>query len=142
MNRLEPYFWVAGVLQWLVAASNLYAARIFRYRQEMAKVSPFVREVFVVQNVYIMATVATFGVLCLRFAPDLAGRSPAGAIPERFARDLLGRADRHPALLLRPGRQAGPTGRRPGLPRDLRLPLRPLRRGGPGSLPLSRRRRR
>jgi hypothetical protein len=78
MNRLEPYFWVAGVLQWLVAASNVYAARIFRYRQEMAKVSPFVREVFVVQNVYIMATVATFGVLCLRFAPDLAGRTPLG----------------------------------------------------------------
>ena len=30
MNRLEPYFWVAGVLQWLVAASNVFAARIFR----------------------------------------------------------------------------------------------------------------
>ena len=26
MNRLEPYLWVAGVLQWLVAASNLVAA--------------------------------------------------------------------------------------------------------------------
>ena len=65
----------AGVLQWLVAASNLYAARIFRYRQEMAKVSPFVREVFFVQNAYIMATVATFGVL-----PSGSPR-PGGAYP-------------------------------------------------------------
>ncbi len=78
MNRLEPYLWVAGFLQWLVAASNLFAARIFRYRQEMAKVTPFVREVFFVQNAYLMATVATFGVLCVRFAPDLAGRTPLG----------------------------------------------------------------
>ncbi len=78
MNRLEPYLWVAGALQWLVAASNLFAARMFRYRQEMAKVSPFVREVFFVQNAYIMATVATFGVLCLRFAPELAGGTPLG----------------------------------------------------------------
>ncbi len=76
--KLEPYLWAAGVLQWLVAASNLFAARVFHYRQEMEKVSPFVREVFFVQNAYIMASVATFGVLCFGFAPDLAGRTPLG----------------------------------------------------------------
>ena len=80
MNPLEPYLRVAGVLQWLVAASNLYAAHLFRYRQEMAKVTPFVREVFFVQNAYIMATVATFGVLCFGFAPDLAGPTPLGRL--------------------------------------------------------------
>jgi hypothetical protein len=78
MNRLEPFLWVTGVLQWLIALSNLFAARLFHYRENIAKLSPFVREVFIVQNVYIMATVATFGVLCIRFAPELAGRSALG----------------------------------------------------------------
>jgi hypothetical protein len=84
MNRLEPHMWVAGILQWLVAASNLFAARLFRYRENMAKVTPFVREVFIVQNVYIMATVATFGVLCIGFAPELAGRSALGRFLSGF----------------------------------------------------------
>jgi hypothetical protein len=84
VNRLEPYLWVAGVLHGLVAASNLAAARIFRYREEMAKVTPVVREVFLVQNLYIMATVATFGVLCIRFAPELAGRSALGQFLSGF----------------------------------------------------------
>jgi hypothetical protein len=84
VNRLEPYLWVAGVLHGLVAASNLAAARIFRYREEMAKVTPVVREVFLVQNLYIMATVATFGVLCILFAPDLAGRSTLGRFLSGF----------------------------------------------------------
>jgi hypothetical protein len=48
VNRLEPFLGVAGVLQWLVASSNLFAARIFRYRENMARVTPFVREVFIV----------------------------------------------------------------------------------------------
>ena len=57
MIGLEPFLWVAGALHGLIAVSNLAAARLYRYREEMAKVSPFVREVFYVQNAYIMATV-------------------------------------------------------------------------------------
>ena len=63
MNRIEVYLWVAAVLQWLVASSNLFAARIFAYREELAKLSPFVREVFIVQNIYISSV---FAVACLR----------------------------------------------------------------------------
>jgi hypothetical protein len=84
MNRIEAHLWVAGVLQWLVASSNLFAARIFRYRENLSKVTPFVREVFVVQNVYIMATVATFGVVCILFAPELAGSSALGRFLSGF----------------------------------------------------------
>ena len=39
---------------------------------------------FFVQNLYIMATVATFGVLCILFAPDLAGRPPLGRFLSGF----------------------------------------------------------
>ena len=81
MTRIETHFWIAGILQWLVAASNLFAARIFRYRENLTKVTPFVREVFMVQNLYIMATVAMFGVLCIAFGPSwrcLLGRFLSG----------------------------------------------------------------
>jgi hypothetical protein len=84
VNRLEPFLWVAGVLQWLIAFSNAFAARLFRYRENMAKVTPFVREVFIVQNVYIMATVATFGVICILFAPELTGQSALGRFLSGF----------------------------------------------------------
>ena len=75
MNRIEVHLWVAAVLQWLVASSNLFAARIFAYREELAKLSPFVREVFIVQNIYIMTTVAMFGIVSIVFTPELAGGS-------------------------------------------------------------------
>jgi hypothetical protein len=73
MIGLEPFLWVAGALHGLIAVRNLAAARLYRYREEMAKMSPFVREVFYVQNAYIKATVGALGLACLRFAPDLAG---------------------------------------------------------------------
>ena len=56
MNRIDVHLWVAAVLQWLVASSNLFAARIFAYREQIAKLSPFVREFFIVQNSYIMTS--------------------------------------------------------------------------------------
>ncbi len=78
MNRIEVHLWVAAVLQWLIASSNLFAARIFAYRENIARVTPFVREVFIVQNIYIMATVVMFGIVCVAFAPELAGGSGLG----------------------------------------------------------------
>ena len=42
MIGLEPFLWVAEALHGLIAVSNLAAARLYRYREEMAKVSPFV----------------------------------------------------------------------------------------------------
>jgi hypothetical protein len=84
MNRIEVHLWVAAVLQWLVASSNLFAARIFAYREELAKLSPFVREVFIVQNIYIMTTVAMFGIVSIFFTTELAGGSALGRFLSGF----------------------------------------------------------
>jgi hypothetical protein len=84
MNRIEVHLWVAAVLQWLVASSNLFAARIFAYRAELAKLSPFVREVFIVQNIYIMTTVAMFGIVSIFFTTELAGGSALGRFLSGF----------------------------------------------------------
>jgi hypothetical protein len=84
VNRIDVHLWVAAVLQWLVASSNLFAARIFAYREELAKLSPFVREVFIVQNIYIMTTVAMFGIVSIVFTPELAGGSALGRFLSGF----------------------------------------------------------
>jgi hypothetical protein len=60
MNRIEVHLWVAAILQWLVASSN-------------------------VQNIYIMTTVAMFGIVSIVFTPELAGGSALG----RFLSDFL-----------------------------------------------------
>jgi hypothetical protein len=84
MNRIEVHLWVAAVLQWLVASSNLFAARSFAYRKELAKLSPFVRDVFIVQNIYIMSTVAMFGIVSIVFTRELAGGSALGRFLSGF----------------------------------------------------------
>ncbi len=84
MNRLEIHLWVAAILQWLIASSNLFAARIFAYRAEIAKLSPFVREVFIVQNIYIMAIVSMFGIVSIAFASELGGGSGLGRFLSGF----------------------------------------------------------
>ena len=78
MSLPLPYIWAAGVLHLFVASVNFFAIRKFRYRENLAKVSPIVREVFWVQNLYIVAVLIAFAVLCFGFAPELAGQSNLG----------------------------------------------------------------
>ena len=66
---------LAGVLHFVVALANFFAARFFRYRANMALVEPFVREVFWVQNAFILLTTMALGTLCLRFPFELNGGS-------------------------------------------------------------------
>ena len=139
MNRIELHLWVAALLQWLVASSNLFAARIFAYRQEVAKLSPFVREVFIVQNIYIMTTVAMFGIVSIVFTAELAGGSAPRPVSERFSGDLLGQPDHHPALLLRSRGQVQSADREPRVPGHVHLPLWRFRRGLPAAQSMKRR---
>ncbi|BCM88613.1 hypothetical protein IAD21_00454 [Abditibacteriota bacterium] len=68
----------AGLLHFVIAGTNFFAARLFRYRENMSKVSPFVREVFWVQNGFIVFTTVSLGALCLIFPQELAGASHLG----------------------------------------------------------------
>jgi len=75
---IVPYIWVAGALQLLVASSNIFAARMFRYRESLRTLPGHVAQVFVVQNVFIVFTVAGMAGLCFAFAEELAGKSLLG----------------------------------------------------------------
>jgi hypothetical protein len=78
MQTLIAAIQVAGVLHLLVASVNFFAFRKFGYRENLQKVSPIVREVFLVQNAYIVLVLAGFALLCFFFAADLAGGSLLG----------------------------------------------------------------
>ncbi|MBY0528135.1 MAG: hypothetical protein K2R98_32360 [Gemmataceae bacterium] len=78
MHSLIPYLWAAGAVQLLIAAANFFAPRKLHYRENLAKVSPIVREIFIVQNVYIVFTLVAYAAMCFLFAGDLAGGSTLG----------------------------------------------------------------
>lgn len=76
--NLIPWLWAAGFLQLLVASANIFAPRVLHYRENLARVSPMVREVFIVQNVYIVLVLLGTAGLCFAFDADLAGGSRLG----------------------------------------------------------------
>ncbi len=78
MEWIVPYIWAAGGLQLMVASANVFAARMFRYRESLRTLPGHVAEVFVVQNIFIMLTVVGMAVLCFGFAEELAGGSLLG----------------------------------------------------------------
>ena len=73
---LIPCIWLAGGLQLLVASANFFAKRMLRYRENLANVSPIVREIFVVQNAYIVLIQVGFAAMCFAFAAELAAGRP------------------------------------------------------------------
>lgn len=79
-----PFLWAAGVLHVLIAAVNFFAIRRFQYRENLAKVSPLVREIFWVHHLFIVLVLGAFAALCLCFAPEMAGASTLGRFLSGF----------------------------------------------------------
>ena len=86
-SSLPPIFInVAGVLQLLVASANIFAFGKFRYLDHLRVVPTVVRQVFLVQNAYIMLIQIGSALLCYFFAGDLvSGRHLSQALAGYFA---------------------------------------------------------
>ncbi len=80
MHPLVPYIWASGVLHLIVASVNFVAPRMLEYRANLARVSPIVRQIFIVHSVYIVMNLVAFAGVCLFFAPELAGGSLLGTV--------------------------------------------------------------
>ena len=78
MNELIPWIKAAGVVQLVIAAANLVIPRKLAYAENLARVSPIVRQVFIVHAVYIVGLLVAFGGLCWSFAAELASGSGLG----------------------------------------------------------------
>jgi hypothetical protein len=68
----------AGLLQFIIAAANFFAPAKFRYRENLAKVSPIIRQIFTVHSVYIVLVLVGFSLLCFFFPRELCGASALG----------------------------------------------------------------
>lgn len=79
MNPLIACIWAAGVMHLIIVAANLLAPRRLHYRENLAKVSTIVRQIFIVHSVYILLVLLIFSGLCFFFARELAGGSQLGS---------------------------------------------------------------
>jgi len=78
MQRLVILIWVAGAVQLAMLAANFVMPGKLRCRENLSRVSPMIRTVFIVHWIYILLMLAIFSAICFRFAPELAGASRLG----------------------------------------------------------------
>lgn len=73
--KLELVLYAVAAVQLAVAVVNLFLVRLLGWRDELERMPLLVREVFVVHAWFISVTLAMFGALTWRFAPEFA-RAP------------------------------------------------------------------
>lgn len=78
MRVLTLLIWAAGAVQLVVLAANFALPEKLHCRENLACVSPMIRQVFIVHWIYMLAILAIFSSLCFWFAPELAGASRMG----------------------------------------------------------------
>jgi hypothetical protein len=78
MRFLIPGLWMAGAVQLVILAANFFLPKKLRCRENLSRVSPMIRSVFVVHWVYIVLVLGIFSALSFWFAPELAGASRLG----------------------------------------------------------------
>jgi hypothetical protein len=78
MRHLIPLLWAAGALQLVIIAANFILPKKLQCRENLSRVSPMIREVFIIHWVYIVLVLGIFTSLSFWFAPELAGASRLG----------------------------------------------------------------
>jgi hypothetical protein len=84
MNALIPTIWAAGGLLLFLAAANFFLPRKLDYAGNLPKLTPILRQIFVVHSVFIVILLLGFSAACFLFAPDLAGGSALGRLVSGF----------------------------------------------------------
>ncbi|MGB0035333.1 MAG: hypothetical protein WBP79_07660, partial [Candidatus Acidiferrales bacterium] len=78
MQRIIYLIWAAGTVQLLILAANFILPEKLRCRENLARMSPMLRDVFIVHWIYILMILGIFSAICIWFAPELAGASRLG----------------------------------------------------------------
>lgn len=78
MSHLVPLIWIAGAIQLVDTIVNVALPKRIQTRENLERVSPLLRQIFWSHWAYIMLVLLIFGVMCVFFAPVLAGGSPIG----------------------------------------------------------------
>jgi hypothetical protein len=85
MLGLLQLLWLAGLVQVGIAFANVFLPKKLNYRENLFRVSPIIRQIFVVHSIYIVGVVLLFAAVTFGFTGDLAsghglGRFLAAAI--------------------------------------------------------------
>jgi len=78
MRHLIPWLWTAGAVQVAIIAANFNLPKKLSCRENLARVSPMIREVFIVHWIYIVLVLGIFASLCFWFTNELAGATRLG----------------------------------------------------------------
>jgi hypothetical protein len=82
----SQYFLIhaAGVVLFIIAAANLWVPAKLNYAENLARVSPIVRQVFIIHSLFIVLVVVASGALCLFLAPRLVAVDPLSSALSGF----------------------------------------------------------
>jgi hypothetical protein len=64
--------WIAALVQLAIALANFSLPRKLQYRENLDRVAPIIRQVFIVHSGYIVGVVTLFAALTFGFASELA----------------------------------------------------------------------
>jgi hypothetical protein len=64
--------WLAAGIQILMAASNIFLPGILKYKENLSRVSPIIRQMFLVHSIYLVAVVLLFAMITAGFSSELA----------------------------------------------------------------------
>jgi len=78
MNPLIPLVWAAGAVQLIIVGSNAVLPKKLHYRENLSKMSPLLRQIFVVHSIFIVLVVVGFSGLCFFFSAHLLDGDPLG----------------------------------------------------------------
>ena len=84
MSELIPWIQLAGLIHLTVLAANFALPKRLAVRENVARLSPILRQVFYVHWMYILIVLLLFAALCLIFPGELAGASPLGTLLSAF----------------------------------------------------------
>jgi hypothetical protein len=72
MLSILPFLWLAGFVQLAIASANLFIPKKLNYRENLLRVAPIIRQIFVVHSLYVVGVVVLFAVMTFGFATELA----------------------------------------------------------------------
>jgi hypothetical protein len=71
MTTLQKLLWVAAIVQLGMVLANFYLPSKLRYRENLARVTPMIRQIFMVHAAYVVGIVFLFVVVTITFSQDL-----------------------------------------------------------------------
>jgi hypothetical protein len=72
MSTLLLFLWLAGLVQVAIAIANVFLPTKLDYQGNLSRVTPIIRQVFIVHSVYIVGVLLLFAAVTFGFARELA----------------------------------------------------------------------